>query len=86
MAPRGPAGLFGLRGVNAISLAPIEDFRRDSDLFAEGVGSPAAQEQLNAAFKRGFQSPGGGNVTETSAGRTGRPLTGGKEDAWLRPS
>jgi hypothetical protein len=26
--------------VNAISLAPIEDFRRDSDLFGEGVGSP----------------------------------------------
>ncbi len=42
--------------VNAISLAPVEDFRRDSDLFGEGVGSREAQGQLTAAFRRGFQT------------------------------
>jgi enoyl-CoA hydratase/carnithine racemase len=42
--------------VNAISLAPTEEFRRDSDLFGEGVGSPGAQKQLKAAFNSGFQS------------------------------
>jgi hypothetical protein len=26
--------------VNAIALAPAEDFRRDSDLFGEGVRNP----------------------------------------------
>ena len=42
--------------VNAIALASIEDFRRDSDLFAEGARSPEGQARLNAAFKRGFQT------------------------------
>ena len=42
--------------VNAIALAPAEDFRRDSDLFAEVVRSPEAQRQIQAAFKRGFQT------------------------------
>jgi enoyl-CoA hydratase/carnithine racemase len=42
--------------VNAIALAPIEDFRRDSDLFAEGVRVPAAQELIAAALKRGLQT------------------------------
>lgn len=42
--------------VNAIALAPIEDFRCDSDLFGEGVGSPEAQRQIGAALKRGFQT------------------------------
>ena len=51
--------------VNAISLAPTEDFRRDSDLFGEGVGNPEAQKQLEAAFKRGFQS----REAEMSLGR-----------------
>jgi len=86
LTPRRSGRTYSSSLTRSISLAPIEDFRRDSDLFGEDVGSPAAQEQLNAAFKRGFQSPEGGNVTGTSAGRTGRPLTGGKEDAWLRPS
>jgi hypothetical protein len=34
----------------------VEDFRRDSDLFADGVGNPAAQERIQAAFKRGLQT------------------------------
>jgi len=42
--------------VNAISLAPAEDFRRDSDLFAEGVKNPETQRRIQAAFNRGFQT------------------------------
>jgi enoyl-CoA hydratase/carnithine racemase len=42
--------------VNAISLAPVEDFRRDSDLFGEGVLSPEAQKQIGAALKHGLQT------------------------------
>jgi enoyl-CoA hydratase/carnithine racemase len=42
--------------VNAIALAPIEEFRRDSDLFGEGVRDPAAQRQLNAGFEHGLQT------------------------------
>ena len=42
--------------VNAIALAPIEDFRRDSDLFGEGVRNPEAQNRIKAAIKRGFQT------------------------------
>lgn len=42
--------------VNAIALAPAEDFRRDSDLFAEGVRAPEAQSRIGAALKGGFQT------------------------------
>ena len=42
--------------VNAIALAPAEDFRRDSDLFAEGMRNPEAQSRIQAAMKRGFQT------------------------------
>ena len=42
--------------VNAIALAPAEDFRRDSDLFGEGVRNPEAQKRIQAAIKRGFQT------------------------------
>jgi enoyl-CoA hydratase/carnithine racemase len=42
--------------VNAISLAPVEDFRRDSDLFAEGASTREGQSRLQAAFERGFQT------------------------------
>jgi hypothetical protein len=38
------------------SLAPVEDFRRDSDLFGEGVRTPEAQSRIEAAFRRGFQT------------------------------
>ena len=42
--------------VNAIALAPTEDFRRDSDAFGEGVREPEAQRRIAAAMKRGLQT------------------------------
>jgi enoyl-CoA hydratase/carnithine racemase len=58
--------------VNAIALAPAEDFRRDSDLFSEGVRNPEAQQRIQAALKRGFQT----RDAEMSLGR----LLGGLAD------
>jgi enoyl-CoA hydratase/carnithine racemase len=52
-----PAGQVVVKErVNAIALAPAEDFRRDSDLFGEGVRNPEAQKRIEAAIKRGFQT------------------------------
>jgi len=42
--------------VNAIALAPVEEIRRDSDLFLEGVRAPEYQKRMDAAMKRGFQT------------------------------
>jgi enoyl-CoA hydratase/carnithine racemase len=42
--------------VNAIALAPAEDFRRDSDLFGEGARDPEVQNRIGAAMQRGFQT------------------------------
>jgi enoyl-CoA hydratase/carnithine racemase len=42
--------------VNAISLAPAEDFRRDSDLFLELARKSDAQSRIQAAMNRGFQT------------------------------
>jgi enoyl-CoA hydratase/carnithine racemase len=42
--------------VNAIALAPVEDFRHDSDLFGKGVVTPEAQGRIVAAMERGFQT------------------------------
>jgi enoyl-CoA hydratase/carnithine racemase len=42
--------------VNAIGLAPADDFRRDSDLFGEGVGHPDAQTRIRTAMERGLQT------------------------------
>jgi enoyl-CoA hydratase/carnithine racemase len=42
--------------VNAISLAPAEDFRRDSDLFGEGVRDAESRRRTTAAFERGLQT------------------------------
>jgi enoyl-CoA hydratase/carnithine racemase len=42
--------------VNAIALAPAEDFRRDSDLFLERARSPEAQNRIKDAVPRGFQT------------------------------
>jgi enoyl-CoA hydratase/carnithine racemase len=43
--------------VDAIALAPVDDFRRDSDLFGEAVRTPEAQRRTDAAMQRGFQTP-----------------------------
>ena len=45
--------------VNAIALAPVEDFRRDSDLFGEGVRDPLAQRRIAAALGHGLQTRDG---------------------------
>ena len=45
--------------VNAIALAPSEDFRRDSDLFLERARSPEAQNRIKDAVPRGFQTRDG---------------------------
>ena len=42
--------------VNAVALAPVDDFRRDSDLFLEGVQGAEAQSRIGAAIERGFQT------------------------------
>ena len=42
--------------VNAIALAPAEDFRRDSDLFLESARNPEVQSRMQAAMKLGFQT------------------------------
>ena len=42
--------------VNAIALAPLEEFRRDSALFLEGMRAPEAQRRTEVAMTRGFQT------------------------------
>jgi enoyl-CoA hydratase/carnithine racemase len=42
--------------VNAITLAPADDFRRDSDLFGEGVQTAETQRLIQAAMRRGLQT------------------------------
>jgi enoyl-CoA hydratase/carnithine racemase len=42
--------------VNAIALAPVDEFRHDSDLFGSRVREPEAVALTQAAFARGFQT------------------------------
>ena len=44
--------------VLTFAFAPTEDFRRDSDLFGEGVKDPDTQRLIAAAMKRGLQTRG----------------------------
>ncbi|MFC6155626.1 enoyl-CoA hydratase/isomerase family protein [Kribbella jiaozuonensis] len=54
------AGLTAIKDrVNAISLAPVEDFQLDSDLFGSHVGSAESQRRTRTAFERGLQTPDG---------------------------
>ena len=51
------AGLAAVKDrVNAIALASTEDYRRDSDLFGEGVRTDEAQRRIQAAMRRGMQT------------------------------
>jgi enoyl-CoA hydratase/carnithine racemase len=50
----GPAALK--ERINAITLAPADDFRRDSDLFGAAARTPETQGRFGAAMKRGFQT------------------------------
>src|SRR6202049_1635463 len=47
---RFPAGSIAAvkERVNAIALAPVEDFRRDSDLFGEAARTPEGQSRFQA--------------------------------------
>src|SRR5262245_44749139 len=45
--------------VNAIALAPVEEFRRDSDLFLERARDSDAQRRIGIAMTRGFQTRDG---------------------------
>ena len=45
--------------VNAIALASVDDFRRDSDLFAETARSAESQDRIQAVIERGFRTPDG---------------------------
>jgi enoyl-CoA hydratase/carnithine racemase len=53
---RPPARLVVKDRVNAIALAAADDFRRDSDLFAQAVREPEAQGLLGAALRSGLQN------------------------------
>lgn len=45
--------------VDAIALAPADDFRRDSDLFLECARNSEAQRRIRVAMTRGFQTRDG---------------------------
>jgi enoyl-CoA hydratase/carnithine racemase len=52
-----PAGLLAIKDrLNAITLAPLEDFRRDSDLFGEQVHNAQTQRRIQAAMQHGLQT------------------------------
>jgi enoyl-CoA hydratase/carnithine racemase len=64
---RFPAGALAVakERIHAITLPPVDDLRRDSDLFGENVRKPEAQARLQAAMDRGFQT----RVAELELGR-----------------
>jgi enoyl-CoA hydratase/carnithine racemase len=51
------AGVLAIKDrVNAVTLASVEDFRRDSDLFAEAAGAAETQRRIQVAMRRGLQT------------------------------
>ena len=44
--------------INAISLAPSEDYRKDSDLFGKATQHPETKERYQAILAKGFQQQG----------------------------
>ena len=57
--------------VNAIALAPVEDFRRDSDLFGQVVRTPEVQDRIRGAMERGLQTARSRNDPDPDPGRPG---------------
>ncbi|HEY2175857.1 MAG TPA: enoyl-CoA hydratase/isomerase family protein [Mycobacteriales bacterium] len=55
----GPGHIAVKDRVNAIALAPAEAFRRDSDIFGDGVSDPQVQSRIQAAFQHGLQTRDG---------------------------
>jgi len=55
--------------VNAIALAPADDFRRDSDLFLECARNPETQRRIQIAMTRGFQTHTGEMALSEMVGR-----------------
>ena len=54
--------------INAIALAPADDFRRDSDLFVERARDPETQRRIRIAMERGFQTHDGEMALPTMVG------------------
>jgi enoyl-CoA hydratase/carnithine racemase len=51
------AGMVAIKDrVNAITLAPADDFRRDSDLFGEQVRTTETQRRVQSAIRQGLQT------------------------------
>jgi enoyl-CoA hydratase/carnithine racemase len=62
--------------VNTIALAQVEDIRRDSGLFLEGVSSQEYQKLMQAAIKHGFQTREGELDLARMLGDLAIPLSG----------
>ena len=54
--------------INAVALAPTEEFRRDSDLFLERARDPEFQRRTGRAMSRGFQTHEGEMAISTMLG------------------
>ena len=54
--------------INAIALAPADDFRRDSDLFVERARDSETQRRIRTAMGRGFQTHDGEMALATMVG------------------
>jgi len=50
-------GLLAIKErINALTLAPVDDFRRDSDLFGEQVHNSETQHRIQSAMRGGLQT------------------------------